>query len=71
MCGDSVSGGQVSKAIEGFIAKPMIILIALYMLASAIDPLLHLNNQTFRIIFTLAGGFPTLIFFFKTKRRKL
>ena len=59
--------GQVNKAIENFIAIPIIILIGLYMTASAIDPILQLNNQTFRIIFTVTGGVPTLTFFFKKK----
>ncbi|MDH5690173.1 MAG: hypothetical protein OEY81_01930 [Candidatus Bathyarchaeota archaeon] len=62
---------QVSKAIEDFIVIPLIIIIGLYMMASAIVPFLHLDNQTFRIIFTLAGGIPTLAFFFKKKMRKL
>ena len=61
---------EVSKAIEDFIAIPLIIIIGLYMVASAIVPFLQLDNQTFRIIFTLAGGIPTLIFFFKNKIRK-
>jgi len=62
---------QVSKAIEDFIVIPLIIIIGLYMVASAIVPFLHLDNQTFRIIFTLAGGIPTLTFFLKKKMRKL
>lgn len=61
---------QVSKTIEDFVAIPLIIIIGLYMVASAIVPFLHLDNQTFRIIFTLVGGIPTLTFFFKNKMRK-
>jgi len=61
---------QVSKTIEDFIAIPLIIIIVLYMVASAIVPFLNLDNQSFRIIFTLAGGIPTLTFFFKNKMRK-
>ena len=61
--GDSLDEAQVIKAIYNFIAIPVIIIIGLYLVASAIIPLLHLNNHTFRIIFTLAGGVPTLIFF--------
>jgi hypothetical protein len=41
------------------------------MVASAIVPFLHLDDQTFRIIFTLSGGIPSLTFFFKNKMRKL
>lgn len=61
---------QFSKAIEDLIAIPLIILIGLYMVASAIAPFLNLNNQTFSLIFTLATGVPALIFFFKKKIRK-
>ncbi len=61
---------QVSKTIEDFIAIPIIIIIGLYMVASAIVPFINLDNQNFRIIFTLAGGIPTLTFFFKNKMRK-
>ena len=69
--GDSLGENQVSKTIEDFIAIPLIILIGLYMVASAIVPFLHLDDQTFRIIFTLSGGIPSLTFFFKNKMRKL
>jgi len=62
---------QVSKVVENFIVIPLIILILLYMAASAIVPFIHLNNQTFCILFTLAGGVPALTFLFKEKRRKL
>ena len=58
---------KVSKAVENFIAIPLIILIGLYIVASAIIPFIHLNNQTFTIIFTLAGGIPALTFYFKEK----
>ena len=61
---------EVGKTIEDFIAIPLIIIIGLYMVASAIVPFLHLDNHSFRIIFTLAGGIPTLTFFFKNKMRK-
>ena len=61
---------EVGKTIEDFIAIPLIIIIGLYMVASAIVPFLHLDDQAFRIIFTLAGGIPTLTFFFKNKMRK-
>ncbi|MCK4885189.1 hypothetical protein KAS24_03865 [Candidatus Bathyarchaeota archaeon] len=68
--GDSLESDKVSKAVENFVAYPLIILIGLYILASAIVPFIHLNNQTFTIIFTLAGGIPALTFFFKEKRCK-
>ena len=56
---------QINKAIENCVAIPLIALIGLYLTASAIDPLLQLNNQTFRIIFTIAGGVPSIILFFR------
>jgi hypothetical protein len=49
-----------------FFAIPLIIIIGIYLLSCTIGPLVDLNNQTFKIIFTLTGGFPTLIFYFKT-----
>ena len=69
--GDSVGENQVSKTIEDFIAIPLIIIIGLYMMASAIVPFINLDNQNFSIIFTLSGGIPSLTFFFKNKMRKL
>jgi hypothetical protein len=65
-----VGEGQYNKAIENFIAVPLIILISLYITASAIDPILQLNNSTFRIMFTIAGGTPTLLFFFRKQTTK-
>ena len=61
---------QVGKTIEDFVAIPLIIIIGLYMVASAIVPFINLDNQNFSIIFTLSGGIPTLTFFFKNKMRK-
>jgi uncharacterized membrane protein YbhN (UPF0104 family) len=56
---------QLNKAIENCVAIPLIALIGLYLTASAIDPLLQLNNQTFRITFTIAAGIPAITLFFK------
>ena len=64
---DPLEANQFSKVIENFVAYPLIILIGLYVMASAIVPFIHVNNQTFTIIFTLAGGIPALTFFFKEK----
>lgn len=58
---------QLNKAIENFVAIPLIIVILIYMLASAIDPILNINNQTFRVVFTVAGGIPTLTLFIRKK----
>jgi hypothetical protein len=68
--GDSLEEAQVSEAIVTFIAIPLIMIIALYLLSCIIAPLAHLNNQTFRIIFTLAGGVPTLFFYQKSKIKR-
>jgi hypothetical protein len=56
---------QLNKAIENCVAIPLIALIGLYLTASAIDPLLQLNNQTFRITFTITAGIPAITLFFK------
>jgi hypothetical protein len=68
--GDPLGENQVGKTIEDFIVMPLIIIIGLYMMASAIVPFINLDNQNFSIIFTLSGGIPTLTFFFKSKMRK-
>jgi hypothetical protein len=62
-----VGESQINSAIENFVAIPLIIIIGLYMAASAIDPILQLNNPTFRVTFTVAGGIPSLTLFFKKK----
>jgi len=58
---------QFSDAFKTFVAIPLIIIIGLYLLACAIAPFVDLNNLTFRIIFTLAGGVPTLLFYLKSQ----
>ncbi|PVX26521.1 MAG: hypothetical protein CW691_01165 [Candidatus Bathyarchaeum sp.] len=58
---------QLNETIENFVAMPLIILIGAYIAASAIDPLLNINNQTFKIAFTLVGGIPSILFFFKKR----
>jgi len=61
---------QVGKVIVTFVAIPIIMIIALYLIACIIAPLVHLNNQAFRIIFTLAGGAPTLFFYQKNQIKR-
>ena len=61
---------QVRKEIENLILIPLIILIGLYLTASAIFPFLNLNNQTHNLIFTSVMGVPSLIFFFKKNIEK-
>jgi hypothetical protein len=60
-----VGESQLNSAIENFVAIPLIIIIGIYMAASAIDPILQLNSPTFRVTFTVAGGIPSLTLFFK------
>jgi hypothetical protein len=54
---------KANDAIVTFIAIPLVMLIGYYLIACTIAPLVGLNNQTFKIIFTLAGGVPTLLFY--------
>ena len=61
---------QYRKAIENLILIPLIILIGLYLVASAIFPFLNINNQTYNLIFTLLIGVPSLTFFFKKNIQK-
>jgi hypothetical protein len=61
---------QFTDVIVTFIAIPSIIIIGLYLLACTIGPLFDLNNLTFRIIFTLAGGVPTVIFYSKNQIKR-
>jgi hypothetical protein len=68
--GDSVEEAKVGEVIVTFIATPLIMIIALYLLSCAIAPLIQLNNQTFRIMFTLAGGAPTIFFYQKNKIKR-
>lgn len=62
---------RVNKAITDFIVIPVIVLIGLYVTASVIDSMLHLNNETFKIIFTGVGGVPFFIYYFKRKMSEL
>jgi len=61
---------KIGEAIETFIAMPLIIIISLYLLACTIGPLVDLNNQTFKILFTLAGGVPTIISYSQIQIKK-
>ena len=62
---DSLSEAQVSHAIVNFTAISLIIIIGFYLVACTLAPLVNLNNQTFRLIFTLAGGIPSILFYSK------
>lgn len=59
------NGGNITPT--NFFALSIIILIALYLIASTIVPFIPVRPLTFTIIFTLAGGIPALIMLFKEK----
>jgi len=56
-------GLQVSYEKINFITLSLMILIGFYLLACTIAPLVNLNNQTFRIIFTTVGGIPSILYY--------
>lgn len=58
---------KVDRAIEDFIVIPVIALLGIYIVALLVDSMLHVNNQTFVLIFTGVGGVPFLIVYFKKK----
>jgi len=62
---------RVEKAIKDFIVIPLIIVIGLYVIASIIDSMLQLNNETFSIIFAGLGGVGVFIYYFKRKMSEL
>ena len=57
---------QSSGSIVNFIAIPLIIIIGFYLVACTIAPVVDLNTQTFRVIFTLVGGIPSILFYSKS-----
>ena len=60
---------QANTSIVNFTAISLIIIIGLYLVACTIAPLVSLNNQTFRVIFTLVGGIPSILFYSKTQTK--
>jgi uncharacterized membrane protein len=60
-----LSEAQFAEIIMTIIAIPIIMIISFYLLACSIAPIVDLNNQTFKVIFTLAAGVPTLLFYLK------
>jgi hypothetical protein len=61
---------EINDVMVTFVAIPLIIIIGLYLIACTIAPIAQLNNQTFKIIFTLAGGVPTLLFYSKDQIKR-
>ena len=64
---DILDQAQFAEVILIVITIPIIMIIAVYLLACSIAPIVNLDNQTFKIIFTLAGGVPTLLFYLKNQ----
>lgn len=48
-----------------FVAYCIVIVISLYLVASTISSFIPVPHHTFTIIFTVSGGIPALILFFK------
>lgn len=61
---------EINEVIMTFVAIPLIIIIGLYLIACTVAPIAQLDNQTFKIIFTLAGGIPTLLFYSKSQIKR-
>lgn len=61
---------QLNDAVENFVAIPLIILIGIYMIANSVAPFLNLNSLTFKVVFTISAGIPSLALFFMQKLNK-
>ncbi len=61
---------QLNEAVENFVAIPIIILIGIYMIANSVAPFLNLNSLTFKIVFTISAGIPSLALFYMQKLNK-
>ena len=61
---------QLNDAVENFVAIPLIILIGIYMIANSVAPFLNLNSLTFKVVFTISAGIPSLALFFIQKLNK-
>jgi hypothetical protein len=65
-----VGESQLNDAVENFVAIPLIILIGIYMIANSVAPFLNLNSLTFKVVFTISAGIPSLALFFMQKLNK-
>ena len=61
---------QLNEAVENFVAIPIIILIGIYMIANSVAPFLNLNSLTFKVVFTISAGIPSLALFYMQKLNK-
>jgi len=58
---------RIDRAVEDFIAIPMVALLGIYIVSALIDSMLGINNETFKIVFTAIGGIPFIAYYFKKK----
>ena len=65
-----MSESQLNDAVENFVAIPIIILIGIYMIANSVAPFLNLNSLTFKVVFTISAGIPSLALFYMQKLNK-
>ena len=65
-----MSESQLNGAVENFVAIPIIILIGIYMIANSVAPFLNLNSLTFKVVFTISAGIPSLALFYMQKLNK-
>ena len=57
---------QANTSIVNFTAISLIIIIGFYLVACTLAPLVNLNNQTFKLIFTFVGEIPSILFIKKS-----
>lgn len=67
---DSFPSFLINETFFNFIATSLIIIIGFYLLACTIAPVVNLNNQMFRVIFTIVGGVPSILFYSKNQTDK-
>ena len=61
---------QTALSLETLVAYPLMIVIGLYMVASALVPFLEVYPPIFTVVFTLSGGIPAVTLFLKEKLAK-
>jgi hypothetical protein len=67
-----VGESQLNDTVENFVTIPLIMraLIGIYMIANSVAPFLNLNSITFKVVFTISAGIPSLALFFMQKLNK-
>jgi len=67
---DSKSKFRISDMTVNLASISLIIIIGFYLAACTIAPIVNLNNQAFRMIFTIVGGIPSILFYSKIQTKK-